>query len=234
MAHGTWTRCMCRRPGGSDDTATSPVGLRVINRLPPAAFDNRSINANLSAARHSWRITQNKGMDYGLLFLWSLNVWDFAFACFALPPMPLTSSSSVWCLIRFGCVWLSLCGTVMYINHVIMAVSYASLTSNTPSTVMQTNPQQDDYRCDTDPYIRPVQRCTICHQVMGGLRVFEGSTPVNRHRRGSICQTVCIVVVVVRYCFLIYTRYSCSVLVLAVTIPNTIPLHTSTSMLRPF
>lgn len=168
----------------ADDIATSPIGLRVIDGIPdfpPLLTTALSMLAyqplNIPDVNHPRR-------GHGPLFLdprMSGALYLLASLSLALPPMPLPSSPSVWRLIRFGCVWLSLCGTVIYINHVIMAISYANLTSNNPSTVMQTNPQQDDHRRDTDPYIRPLQRCTTCHQVMGGLCVFEGLTSVDRH-----------------------------------------------------
>ena len=192
-------------PTGWRGTATSPIGLQVIDGRRSRRFRQR-LSSRLLASRSMipMSIAQDESMDFSFFDVLMSGTSHSLPQLSLVLPLSLTSSVPFGPLIRFGCVYLSLCGKAIYINHVIIALSFANLTSNKPSTVMQTNnPQQVDHRRDTDPYIRPVQRCTTCHQVMGGLRVFEGSTPVNRHRRGSICQTVCIVGVV-RHRFLIY------------------------------
>jgi hypothetical protein len=68
---------------------------------------------------------------------------------------------------------------------------------------------QQDFQRDTDPYIRLVNRCQSCHQLMGGLRVFKGSTLQTRLLRGSLCQTVCIFFVL-EATFLIQVYMKCT------------------------
>ena len=68
---------------------------------------------------------------------------------------------------------------------------------------MNTNHGQADYQRDADPFITPVTHCSTCHATMDGLRVFSGSMPANQHLRGSIAQTVCYILKVEIYEYIV-------------------------------
>jgi hypothetical protein len=71
---------------------------------------------------------------------------------------------------------------------------------------MNTTQGQEDSRRDTDPFIVAATHCTDCRTTMDGLRVFAGSTPIHRHLRGSIAQTVSCTIVIHHNTFIILSQ----------------------------